>query len=85
MQLQAIECVADRQFEALGHVTAASIWRARIVAEVCRLEYAQHNLGDVDDADDCARIPEADQKANVLLALQPLNVSPPGPLIQRRR
>src|SRR5262249_32446674 len=84
MESQPAKCCIQHQREALGHIPAASVWQTCVKPQICRLEDAANNLGNIDDAGNDAGIPNANQESIVPFVLQPLAVCGPGQIIQRR-
>ena len=61
MKTEAAENPAQRQSEALGHVSTAHMRDKSIVAEVGTAKVSAHDLVDVDDSNEFPRRPENDE------------------------
>lgn len=74
MQMQRPEDPAQRQREALGHVSAARMRGERVVAEVSTLKGPAHDLADVDHAGKFPGHPENDESPFVGRLPQALDI-----------
>src|SRR6266542_633210 len=67
-----VEGISKRKLEGFCHITLAGVLRADIVAEVGILKSAAKNLTQVDRADDSASCCQANEKADRIFSVRPV-------------